>query len=231
MGSGERPKKGNKKVSFYTGNKGAEYYEMREARRSDFVQERRASHFQPFIKETDTVLDFGCGTGGVLGRINCAKKIGIEVNAPSIKEAEEQGIKVFDDISKVKDQSIDIAISNHALEHVPNPADQITQIARTLKPGGKAILVVPAENPASIRFSKWVKDDPDQHIYSWTPLSFGNLINQCGLEIERCYRRPIGYSKFIEPVAEMNEQAFQVARRGVAFLLDRYEVACIAKKS
>lgn len=217
-------------MSFYTGDKGIEYYEMREDRRSDFVQERRASHFQPFIKDTDTVLDFGCGTGGVLGRIKCGKKIGIEVNAPSIEEAKAQGIEVFDDISKVKDGSIDIAISNHALEHVPNPAEQIEGIARCLKSGGKAILVVPAESPASFRFSKWAKDDPDQHIYSWTPLSFGNLINQCGLEIERSYRRPIGYSKFIEPLAGINEQAFQIARHGVAFLLGRYEVACIAKK-
>lgn len=218
-------------MSTYTGNKGQEYYEMREARRSDFVQERRASHFQPFIKEDDTVLDFGCGTGGVLGRINCAKKIGVEVNAPSIEEAKAQGIEVFDNFSKIKDGSIDVVISNHALEHVPNPAEQITQIVQKLKSGGQAILVVPAENPAALRFSKWAEDDPDQHIYSWTPLSFGNLIHQCGLDIEKSYRRPIGYSKFIEPLADVNEQIFQIARHGVAFMFGRYELACIAKKS
>lgn len=218
-------------MNFYTGKTGQDYYDMRVARRSDFVQNRRASHFQPFIKEGDTVLDFGCGTGGVLARLECKKKIGIEVNAPSIEEAKASSIEVFDALDKIKDNTIDVVISNHALEHVPNPAEQIINIKRVLKKDGTAILVVPAESPASKSFSKWRANDPDQHIYSWTPMSFGNLINQCGLKIEKSYRHNIGYSKYIEPIAAINEQAFQCARHLVGFILKRYEVVCIAEKS
>lgn len=217
-------------MSFYTGDKGQDYYDMRKDRRSDFLQKRRASHFQPFIKETDTVLDFGCGTGGVLNKIECTKKIGVEVNAPSIEEAKSLGIEVYNDISKIGDSSIDIVISNHALEHVPNPSEQISEMLRVLKPGSQAILVVPAENPGSLRFHKWKNKDPDQHIFSWTPLSFGNLIQQCGFSIEKSYRRPIGYSKYTQRLANMNEHLFQASRRVVALLLGRYEVICIAKK-
>jgi len=217
-------------MSYYTGEKGDEYYEMRKQRRSDFLQSRRASHFQPFIKPDDVVLDFGCGTGGVLSQIECGHRIGVEVNAPSIAEAKSKGIEVFEDIEKVKSEAVDVVMSNHALEHVPNPAQQIENIARVLKKGGQAVLVVPAENPASIRFSNWKAKDPDQHIYSWTPLSFGNLISQCGLSVEKSIRRPIGYSKFIEPLAGVNEGLFQFARHGVAFALGRYEVVCFSRK-
>jgi len=215
---------------FYTDAKGQEYYDMRKDRRSDFVQKRRASHFQPFIEADDIVLDFGCGTGGVLSNIQCKEKLGVEVNPPSVAEAVEKGIEVHSDFSNLKDNSIDVVISNHALEHVPNPADQISQMARVLKPGGKVVLVVPSENPSSGRFNGWIKNDPDQHIYSWTPLSFGNLISQSGLQVEKSYRRPIGYSKFIEPLSSVNEGLFQMARRGVAMALCRYEVACVATK-
>ena len=218
-------------MSYYTGTKGQSYYDMRKSRRDDFLQARRASHFQPHIKPDDTVLDFGCGTGGVLEHIKCGRKLGIEVNAPSVQEAIEKNIEVHADFSAIEDKSVDVVISNHALEHVMNPAEHIQQMFRVLKPGGQAVLVVPAESPASLRFFKWRQDDVDQHIYSWTPLSFGNLISQCGFTVENGFKRPIGYSKFIRFLAGINESIFQIARKFAAFILQRYEVVCIAKKN
>lgn len=218
-------------MNYYTGQKGQEYYDMRSQRRDDFLQERRAGHFQKYIKDTDTVLDFGCGTGGILHNLKCAKKIGIEVNAPSVQEAKEKELEIHEDLSSIKDQSIDVAISYHALEHVLSPSHHITEIHRVLKSGGKAVLIVPSENPATPRFSRWTQNDPDQHIHSWTPLSFGNLIAQCGFDIEKSWRSPIGYSKYIRPIANINEGLFQLARHTTAFVLNRYEVITIAKKN
>ena len=214
----------------YLGEKGQDYYNIRKARRRDFVQSRRASHFQPYIKQDHTVLDFGCGTGGILSRLNCGDKIGIELNPPSVAEAKGKGLTVYSDFSELKDNSIDVIISNHALEHVRNPAAQLNEMRRVLKEDGQIILVVPSENPAKQRFSTWRQDDPDQHTHSWTPLSFGNIIAQCGFQIENVKRRPIGYSRYIEPLANINEGLFQFARRIVAFYLDRYEIVCFAKK-
>lgn len=217
-------------MNYYTGKQGQSYYDMRAQRRDDFLQERRARHFQEFIEDSDVVLDFGCGTGGVLHHLRCSQKIGIEVNSPSIQEAQEKNITIHEALSNVEDSFIDVVISYHALEHVINPAQQIQQLHRVLKKGGKIILIVPSENPSASRFKKWVKDDPDQHISSWTPLSFGNLATQCGFNIEKSYKSPIGYSKYTKPLARINECAFQMSRKVVAFLLDRYEVILIAHK-
>jgi len=217
-------------MNYYTGEKGQEYYDMRSQRRDEFLQKRRAGHFQPYIEETDTVLDFGCGTGGILHHLKCAHKIGVEVNAPSVAEAKERGLEIHNDLSAINDQSVDVIIAYHAIEHVISPSHQIKEINRVLKPNGKAILIVPSENPAKNRFSKWNEHDPDQHIHSWTPLSFGNLIAQCGFMVKKSFRSPIGYSKYIRPIANINEGLFQIARKATAFALDRYEVITIAKK-
>lgn len=217
-------------MNYYEGKTGENYYNMRSQRRNKFLQTRRAGHFQPHIKLCDTVLDFGCGTGGVLSEINCTKKIGVEVNELSIAEAKQHNIEIFPDLSKIESNSIDVIISNHALEHVIHPADHIIEFKRILKDSGKIVLVVPAESPFTNRFSKWKDNDPDQHIFSWTPLSFGNLISQCGFDIEKSFYRPIGYSKFNEPLAKINEQLFQLSRHVVSFVLRRYEVVCTATK-
>jgi predicted SAM-dependent methyltransferase len=49
------------------------------------------------------------------------------------------------DITKTKyeDNTFDLLICNHVLEHIPNDGDAMREIFRILKPGGKAILQVP----------------------------------------------------------------------------------------
>lgn len=48
------------------------------------------SKFSEFIKETDSVLDFGCGGGFLLKNLNCKKKFGIEINIPALENAKKK---------------------------------------------------------------------------------------------------------------------------------------------
>ena len=217
-------------MNLYQGQSGEDYYNMRSKRRSDFLQQQRAKQFAEHITLDDIVLDFGCGNGGILANLECAHKIGVEVNELSVAEAEKKQIEIFADIQKVKKNSVDVVISNHALEHVVNPDFFIKEINRVLKPGGKSILVVPAENPFQNKFSKWVANDPDQHIFSWTPMSFGNLVGQCGLSIDKSFYRAIGHSKYNRPLAKISDKLYQISRHIMAAALVRYEVVCISTK-
>jgi hypothetical protein len=45
-----------------------------------------------------------------------------------------------------------------------------------LKPGGKVILVTPNES-VSMRFHE---DDPNFHLYTWSPSNLGNLLKRAG---------------------------------------------------
>jgi SAM-dependent methyltransferase len=135
--------------------------------------------FRDHIKISDKVIDFGCGGGFLLKALNCSEKKGVEINEYARKNAENENcLSVVADIDEIENEWADVIISNHALEHTHNPLNIILKLADKLKKGGLIIMVVPQEHN-----NKYHKDDINQHLYTWTPLTLGNLLNTAGLEV------------------------------------------------
>lgn len=134
--------------------------------------------FAEFIRPTDAILDFGCSSGGLLLSLEAAERIGIEVNPATRAEAAQAGLRVFDSLQSVADQSVDVAISNHALEHVLSPYRTLCDLRRVLRPTGRLVLCVPADDWRNARH--WRPGDPDHHVFAWTPLTLGNLLTEAG---------------------------------------------------
>jgi SAM-dependent methyltransferase len=126
------------------------------------------------------VLDFGCGTGGLLGRIDCARRVGIEIGDVAAEQARANGLEVHPTLSALEENSVDMAISFHAIEHVENPVAVVREIARVTKPNGLVRLIVPGEIPLDPRQAAW-QPNADMHLYTWTPLNFGNLAAVAGM--------------------------------------------------
>jgi len=150
-------------------------------------------YFKDFIKSTDTVLEFGCGGGYLLDLINAHKKIGIEVNPVAIAQAKKKGLTIYQDARDMPAASTDVVISNSALEHVDEPLLELQKLHRALKKNGRIILNVPNE-----REWLWKPHDINQHLYTWSQMSLGNLFTRAGFEvisINYSYDRwpPIGY--------------------------------------
>ena len=99
--------------------------------------------FEDYIEEGSTVLDFGCGGGYLLETINCANKVGFEVNDHAIERARSVGLTVTNDWDEIEDNSIDTIISNHALEHALEPLVALKNLHNKLSPTGAMVLVVP----------------------------------------------------------------------------------------
>jgi SAM-dependent methyltransferase len=137
------------------------------------------SKFEQYITPESEVMDFGCGGGYLLERINCQKKVGVDVNAVALAEAERRGIEVFRSASEVPCDYVDIAISNNALEHTLHPLDELREVHRVLRPGGKAIFVVPCESISNA----YKADDRNHHLYSWSPMCAGNLLTEAGFMV------------------------------------------------
>ena len=210
----------------YQGNSGDRYFDVRSTRRASWIQAVNAKFFLRYIDESDDVLDFGCGTGEIISRIPCRSRFGVEVNEPSRREAESRGVHVLHDLTEMESSSVDVVISHHALEHVSEPAPTLRELVRVLRPGGRAIIVVPAENPRRAATRTW-HDEPEKHLFSWSPLTLGNLMEDCGFTVKHAFIREFGYSHFLNPVRRV-PLVYPLARRILALFLDRFHSVCIA---
>lgn len=141
-----------------------------------------ARRFQPFIRPHDTVLDFGCGYGDILAALHCARRIGVEPNPEPRQEAANLGLEVHASTEELPDAFVDVVISNHCLEHSRRPLDEILQLVRVIKPGGRFVIVVPIDDWRTQRHH--APADPNHHLYTWTPQLLGNLLTEAGLNLQ-----------------------------------------------
>ena len=126
------------------------------------------------------VLDFGCGGGFLLNNLVCKKKTGIEVNDIARNYCINKfGIECFMSLDEIENNSIDVIISNHCLEHCSNPDNILSGLFKKLKTGGKIIICVPLDS----RKLRYKKNDINFHLYSFSPMNLGNLLINNGFEV------------------------------------------------
>lgn len=137
------------------------------------------SKFDSYISPDDVVLDFGCGGGYLLKNLDCKKRYGVEINPAAAATARKNGVEIYGAVADIPDDSLDVIISNNALEHTLQPLDELKGLKGKLKVGGKIIFVVPCEN-ISMRYKP---NDINHHLYSWSPLALGNLFTEAGYSL------------------------------------------------
>lgn len=121
------------------------------------------------VKETDRILDCGCGDGVGLERfksMGCKNVIGVDVTLEKAEAARASGYTVhvadMHDL-KIRSGSIDVVYSSHSLEHARDPIKVLSEFRRVLVPGGSLILVLPFPDVGDdhIHLGKFVlKTDP-----------------------------------------------------------------------
>jgi SAM-dependent methyltransferase len=137
------------------------------------------SMFQEYISSRDDVLDFGCGGGYFLKRAQCNRKLGVEINPKAAETARKNGIEVHQTVEEIPDGSLDVVISNNALEHTLQPLEELKSLYKKLKPGGRVIFYVPCE---TVLF-RYRPNDINHHLYSWSPMCIGNLFTEAGFHV------------------------------------------------
>ena len=155
-----------------------DYFENYQKEIGEFGGKANVFKFTSHIKPDDTVLDFGCGGGFLLKYLNCRKKIGVELNPVARTYCNEfNNINCYESLEEIADESIDVVISNHCLEHTLRPFELIETMYKKLKKSGKIIIVVPLDSYRN----KWRPNDIDNHLYSFSPMNLGNILQGCGL--------------------------------------------------
>ncbi len=169
----------------YRGERGRQYVTGRQDEpRLDHLGHRLQAHlFEPFLSAGDDLLDFGCANGSLARALapRVRSVTGLEVNEHSRALATEHGLEVFASLASMPEQrQFDKIVSNHVLEHIPNVVGTLQVLRRHLRPDGRLVVVVPIEDHRTARNRQWRADDYDRHLYTWTPLLFGNLLDEAG---------------------------------------------------
>ncbi len=110
----------------------------------------RLSKYLPDWPEK-SLLDAGCGTGGVLQRLgNCSNHVGIDLSEAAVKFCRQRGLKQVKqaDITAMPlaSESFDAVICSSVLYHrwVPDVEKALQELHRVLKPGGLLLVNLPA---------------------------------------------------------------------------------------
>lgn len=222
--------------SRYLGDKGKEYFAKFTEDRV-FVRIYQLRYFRPHVNNTMTVIDFGSNDGLMLRELKVGDRIGIEVNPTArekcaeLNESTGTSVKVFSSLDAVEDEIADAIISNHTLEHVPNPLHVLGELNRMLKPGGKLILVTPFDDWRNQVHHAWSENDLDNHLHTWSPRNLGNLVTEAGLQVESSVAHEIAVSKRFRPLFNwFGDGLFQFVCRLFGRYKKKAEIHLVASK-
>ena len=92
------------------------------------------------------IIEVGCGAGGILQGIigDDANGIGCDFGFNYLKFAQSKSLQVFQgSIEALSNNSADVLVYSHVLEHIAKPKIEISEMFRVVKDNGLVVIVVP----------------------------------------------------------------------------------------
>jgi 2-polyprenyl-3-methyl-5-hydroxy-6-metoxy-1,4-benzoquinol methylase len=138
------------------------------------------------------LIELGCGVGFLLKAFadDGWDVTGIEPDRGFCEYIEKQGLKALPTIletSGIPDNSVDVVVFLHVIEHVPDPLATLETIFRVLKPGGHLVLETPRYD--SLMFKLLGKRERslscDGHIYFFTTDTLRKLTEKAGFKTKQ----------------------------------------------
>jgi len=169
----------------------------------DFEKERDAQRrFKSNLKFVagKRVGDFGCGSGDFLSLVKpyCENVLGIELQQNYVDLLNSNGITCTNDLANVENKSLDIIVSFHVIEHLPNPLNTLSELISKIVSGGQILIEVPHANDFLLstvccdefkQFTLW-----SQHMVLHTRETLRKTLEYVGLQdiqIEGVQRYPL----------------------------------------
>ncbi len=151
---------------------------------------------QRHVGEHESVLEVGCGKGAFRSWLPpSVEYTGLEFNEEAVRKATAAGLHVLkqsieDHAAQILDK-YDVVCSFQVLEHVPEPQNFVKACIQALKPGGKLIIAVPAEDSFLGIASDAHLNMPPHHALRWTDLALKNLAQREGLSMVELWHEPV----------------------------------------
>jgi len=151
--------------------------------------------FQPYVPESGTVLELGCGWGEFINHVRAARRIGMDLN-PDSRARLQPGVEfLHQDCAEawpVADETLDAVFTSNFFEHLPDKASlarTLRHTLRCLKPGGLLICLGP-----NIRYLHGRYWDFWDHYIPLTEKSLVEVLELTGFAIERTVARFVPYT-------------------------------------
>jgi SAM-dependent methyltransferase len=154
-----------------------------------FVGRRRI--LSSFVKqlvagvEEPRILDVGCGTGAnleMLSQFGSAE--GVDVSSEALAFCRSRGLEAVKKGEAEKlpyeSNSFDLVTGLDVVEHLDDDLAGLSEMHRVLRPGGTALLFVPA-----FMFLWGVQDDISHHRRRYTIKEFREVVTRAGFKIDR----------------------------------------------
>jgi 2-polyprenyl-3-methyl-5-hydroxy-6-metoxy-1,4-benzoquinol methylase len=200
----------------------------RENKRLCFVDRiKRIDQFWQKSKEKTTLLEIGCGEGLFLEQArNFGYNVkGIEPNNETSKYARESlGIDVQTATlaeAEIEDESIDIVVMFHVIEHLLDPNFEISKIRNLLKT--KGLLVIETPNISSLPYKllrrKWRQFIPD-HYWFFSEKTIHSFLDKHGFKILqiKSIGKKVSIQFFLNRLGRWNKVSADLLSRIMRFL-------------
>lgn len=124
----------------------------------------------------DAILDIGCGSGSILRNLaehGYTDLSGMELSDYAVQRLRASGINMWHGSIpnlSIPDARFDVVIASQVLEHVIRRGRFVREIARILKPGGRALIFVPDDCLGPI--------DEREHVIKYTAESLNRFLGK-----------------------------------------------------
>lgn len=157
----------------------------------DFISDRVREIVGQFdgYRETNRFLDIGFGSGTIL---NEAKNqtwevFGTEVSETAFDHGKRLGHRVFHGTlseAGFEDNFFDVVTASEILEHLPDPEQELREVARILRPGGLFWATTPSAKSLSFRLMKqnWTIISPPEHTQLYSKAGAAMMLKKAGFD-------------------------------------------------
>jgi SAM-dependent methyltransferase len=151
--------------------------------------------FQPFVPDSATLLDVGCGYGEFINHVKAATKYAMDLN-PGTRQRLSPEVRFLEQDCSARwplaDNALDLVFSSNFFEHLPDKATlgrTLAEAFRCLKPGGRLIAMGP-----NIKFTHGRYWDFWDHYLPLTEASLSEGLTTLGFTIELCHAKFLPYT-------------------------------------
>ena len=165
-----------------------------------------------FIKDTDKILEIGCGNGYFLQKFKHTntQNVGLELNDDAVKFGKTIDVKIINQSiekhSTHNAQTYDVVCAFQLFEHINDAGKFIEQTINCLKKGGLFAIGVPNNDSYYFKEAPYhTLNLPPHHMLLWTPKSLKSLAKLFNLDVVEIHaeqatsvHKSISYTQYVQ---------------------------------